>query len=247
MTALPKTSDPLISEQELLAWQALDGLELLKAVVNSDHGLRVAVTSSFGAESAVLLDLVAQVNPAIPVVFVDTGRLFPETIAYRDRLINFFGLTNVRTLTASAQMVANMDPDGTLFETDADACCHVRKVMPYAQALFDFDVLIGGRKRHHGDSRAQIDTVELSGSHIKVNPLAHFSAADIEKVFTDKELPRHPLVAEGYLSIGCAPCTHKSCEFQNVRAGRWSGKEKTECGIHFADARVYESLGDSNL
>jgi len=248
MTAAKKRVAPLVGDEELLAWQALDGLHLLKAVLGHGQGLRVGVTSSFGAESAVLLDLVAQVNPATPVVFVDTGRLFPETIAYRDQLVDHFSLTDVRTLTAPAPMVANMDPDGTLFETDPDGCCHVRKVMPYAQALFDFDVLIGGRKRHHGASRAEIDTVELSGPHIKVNPLAHFSADDIEKVFMDKKLPRHPLVAEGYRSIGCAPCTHKAtCEVSGARAGRWSGKEKTECGIHFADARVYESLGDSNL
>ncbi|MBL4692009.1 MAG: phosphoadenylyl-sulfate reductase [Magnetovibrio sp.] len=247
MTAQKKLAAPLLSDDDLSAWRNLDGQSLLKAVLGFDGDLRVAVTSSFGAESAVLLDLVAHIDPSAPVIFVDTGRLFPETLAYRDRLADHLGLSNVRTLKAGEQMVANMDPDGTLFETDPDACCHVRKVMPYALALSEFDVLIGGRKRHHGASRAEIDTVELSGPHIKINPLAHFSAEDIERTFSGQDLPRHPLVQQGYSSIGCGPCTLKTCDSKGARDGRWSGRDKTECGIHFADNRVYESLGDSNL
>jgi len=247
MTAQKKIAEPLIGDEDLSNWSSLDGLGLLKAVLGFKGDLRVGVTSSFGSESAVLLDLVSRVNKDTPIIFVDTGRLFPETLEYRDRLVDHLGLTDVRSLKAPDQMVANMDPDGKLFETDPDACCHVRKVMPYAQALSEFDVLIGGRKRHHGASRAEIDTVELSGPHIKVNPLAHFSAEDIEKAFNDNDLPHHPLLLEGYSSIGCAPCTNKTCESKDIRSGRWSGREKTECGIHFADSRVYESLDDSNL
>jgi len=247
MTAQKKIVMPLIGDDVLCDWSVLDGQSLLKAVLNFGGDIRVGVTSSFGAESAVLLDMVAQVDKTTPVVFVDTGRLFPETIAYRDLLTSHLGLTGVRTLKASLQMVNNMDPDETLFESDPDACCHIRKVMPYALALSEFDVLIGGRKRHHGASRSQIDTVEVAGPHIKINPLAHFSADDIEAVFVKKNLPRHPLVGEGYSSIGCAPCTHKNCDNKGARAGRWVGHEKTECGIHFTDNRVYESLGDSNL
>ena len=228
-------------------WRTLDGLALVRAVLGQGHNLKVAVTSSFGAESAVLLDMVAQANPDAPILFVDTGKLFSETLEYRDTLIEHLRLTNVQTLRAPDVLVENSDADGTLFQNDPDACCHVRKVMPYAQACADFDVLISGRKRHHGDLRSTLDTAEHAGPHIKVNPLAHYSAADIEAAFEDRNLPRHPLVSAGYGSIGCAPCTHKACASKGARAGRWTGHKKTECGIHFNDDRVYQSLGDSNL
>lgn len=247
MTTQSKVVMPLVSDDIFANWLALDGLDLLQDVLNHTETLRIAVTSSFGSESAVLLDLVAQVNKAIPVIFVDTGRLFAATTNYRDHLTDHFGLTNVQTLKASDLMVKNTDPDGKLFETDPDACCHVRKVMPYAQALSPFDVLIGGRKRHHGDQRSTLETAELSGPHIKINPLARFTAEDIRTAFSTRNLPQHPLVKEGYSSLGCEPCTLKSCEASHVRAGRWKGRKKTECGIHFSDDRVYESLMDSNL
>ena len=225
-------------------WRELDGMALVRAVLGQGHDLKVAVTSSFGAESAVLLDLVAQANPDAPVLFVDTGTLFSETLDYRDRLVKHFDLTDVKTLQAPDGLVENSDPDGTLFERDPDACCHVRKVMPYAQACADFDVLIGGRKRHHGDLRTSLETAERAGPHIKVSPLAHYSAADLEAAFKDRNLPRHPLVSAGYVSIGCAPCTHTACASKGARAGRWTDHKKTECGIHFNDNRVFKSLGE---
>lgn len=227
-------------------WRGLDGLALVRAVLGQGHDLKVAVTSSFGAESAVLLDLVAHVNPDAPVLFVDTGKLFPETLDYRDRLVEHLKLTQVRTLRAPDGLVENSDAEGTLFEHNPDVCCHVRKVMPYAQACAEFDVLIGGRKRHHGDLRTSLETAERAGPHIKVNPLAHYSAADIETAFLDRNLPRHPLVSVGYGSIGCAPCTHKVCTSQGTRAGRWTGHKKTECGIHFNDNGIFDSLGELN-
>jgi len=225
-------------------WRALDGLALVRAVLGHGHHLKVAVTSSFGAESAVLLDLVAQANPDAPILFVDTGQMFPETLEYRDSLVEHLELRDVRTLHAPGVLVENSDADGTLFQSDPDACCHVRKVMPYAQACAGFDVLIGGRKRHHGDLRTSLETAERAGPHIKVNPLAHYSAADIEAAFVDRNLPRHPLVSAGYGSIGCAPCTHMACTSKGARAGRWTGHKKTECGIHLNDNRVFKSPGE---
>ena len=225
--AATQIDDPLLSD-----WSGLEGRELIKAVLDSDHCGRVLVTTSFGAESAVLLDMVAQVERATPVLFVDTGRLFPETLVYRDHLVAHLGLSDVRTVSPSQALVANEDPDGRLFESDPDACCHVRKVMPYALAVSDFDILISGRKRHHGDARRGLQTVERAGHHIKVNPLAHLTSADIEAAFEMRKLPRHPLGGEGYTSIGCAPCTHKACPAKGVRAGRWAGRDKSECGIH---------------
>lgn len=230
-------------EREVLRlWSQLGGAALLKAVLN-ERGLKVAVSSSFGAESAVLLDMVARINPAIPVVFVDTGRLFAETNAYRERLTKHLDLLDVRVVKPSPALAANMDPDGTLYQSDPDACCHARKVMPYALAVSNFDVLITGRKRHHGDARQNLDVVELTGAHVKVNPLVHFDAADIEAVLKSRKLPRHPLAGAGYPSIGCAPCTRKTCMRAGVRSGRWVGVEKTECGIHKNLNSKFQSLG----
>lgn len=231
----------------LSTWNRLSGRALLKAVLNQ-RGLKVAVTSSFGAESAVLLDMVASINPATPIFFVDTGRLFPETIAYRATLTKHLDLLDVRVVRPPASLVANMDPDETLYRSNPDACCQARKVMPYAMAVSGFDVLITGRKRHHGDGRRDLDGVDLTGAQVKVNPLAHFSAADIEAALQARKLPRHPLALVGYPSIGCQPCTQKGCSSKGVRSGRWSGHEKTECGIHTAfdfepEIHKPESLG----
>ncbi len=216
------------------AWRDLDSRALLRAVLRPDNGVQVAVSSSFGAESAVLLDLVAQVDHATPVITVDTGQLFAETKAYRERLVGHLGLTDVRVLRAPDALIQGTDPDGTLYGVDPDLCCHVRKVMPHAQAAADFDVLITGRKRFHGGARDALAGVQVEGAHIKVNPLAAWDAANIEAAFEERALPRHPLVAEGYSSIGCAVCTRKTGADENVRAGRWAGQQKTECGIHLA-------------
>lgn len=218
--------------RELLeSWRGLDGVSLIKAVL-SERSLKTVVSTSFGAESAVLLDMVARVDPSTPVVLVDTGRLFDETHAYRERLVRHLDLLDVRVVRPTAGLVANMDPDGRLHQSDPDGCCQARKVMPYALAMSGFDVIITGRKRHHGAGRTALQTVEIAGAHVKINPLAHFSTHDIEAAFVERGLPRHPLAQAGFASIGCAPCTQKSCADCGVRSGRWAGHEKTECGIH---------------
>jgi phosphoadenosine phosphosulfate reductase len=229
--------------RELLsAWKALSGEALLKAVLK-ERSLKVAVSSSFGTESAVLLDMVASINPATPVITVDTGRLFAETIAYREALTKHLDLLDVRVVRPAESLVANMDPDGMLYQSNPDACCQARKVMPYAMAVAGFDILITGRKRYHGDVRQDLDVVDLSGAHVKVNPLVHFSATDIEATLNSRKLPRHPLAEAGYPSIGCQPCTHMSCPSKGVRSGRWSGHKKTECGIHTSFDFKLQSLG----
>lgn len=229
--------------RELLStWQGLSGEALLKAVLN-ERSLKIAVSSSFGTESAVLLDMVARIDPSTPVIFVDTGKLFAETLAYREKLSKHLDLLDVRVAQPAPALAATMDPHGTLYESDPDACCHARKVMPYALAVSDFDVIITGRKRHHGDGRSDLEVVELSGAHVKVNPLAHFDADAIEAELRARKLPRHPLADAGYPSIGCAPCTHKTCPSRGVRSGRWSAHEKTECGIHAPIKFKLQSLG----
>jgi phosphoadenosine phosphosulfate reductase len=193
---------------------------------------RLAVASSFGIESATLLKVVADVDPSIPVVFLDTGWLFPETLAYRDTLIARLGLTDVRTITPSAEALAEKDPARDLHAIDPDACCYLRKVEPLSEVLNDFDGWINGRKRYQGGQRTGIPVVEVEGKRLKFNPLARVTPAEIVKMFKAWDLPRHPLAGQGFGSVGCMPCTKRTNPGDNARAGRWADTEKTECGIH---------------
>jgi phosphoadenosine phosphosulfate reductase len=193
---------------------------------------RLAVASSFGIESATLLKVVADVDPSIPVIFLDTGWLFPETLAYRDTLITRLGLTDVRTIAPSAQALAEKDPARDLHAIDPDACCYLRKVEPLGEVLNDFDGWINGRKRYQGGQRTGIPVVEVEGKRLKFNPLARVKPAEIVKMFKAWDLPRHPLAGQGFTSVGCMPCTKRTNPGDNARAGRWADSEKTECGIH---------------
>jgi len=195
---------------------------------------RIALATSFGAESAVLLHMVACVDPATPVLFVDTGKLFGETLRFRDELAARLGLIDLRVLRADPGAVRAADPDGFLFRDDPDRCCAVRKVEPFAAALDGFDAWINGRKRHHGGRRTKLGVVERDGSRIKLNPLADWGPGEIDAYLDRHELPRHPLVADGFVSIGCFTCTERAAPGEDPRAGRWRGTAKTECGIHTA-------------
>ncbi len=193
---------------------------------------KIALVSSFGAESAVLLHLVATVDPRTPVIFVDTAKLFPETLAYRDTLRQRLGLTDLRSVSPDAASLSQEDPDGTLWSRNPDRCCALRKVLPLDRALAGFDAWIGGRKRYQSDTRAAVPVVEADAQgRILINPLATWSANDIAAHFAAHDLPHHPLEAEGYRSIGCAPCTDRVADGEDQRAGRWRSSEKTECGI----------------
>ncbi len=193
---------------------------------------QIALVSSFGAESAVLLHLAARTDKATPVLFLDTGKLFAQTLTYRDALIDRLGLSDVRVLTPDQTQLAAQDDGGTLWFRDAEACCSIRKVQPLQRALKPFAAWINGRKRYQAGTRRGIALVEAEGARLKFNPLAGWSAAEIDAYFARHDLPRHPLVADGYLSIGCATCTQPVAAGQEVRSGRWQGREKTECGIH---------------
>lgn len=215
-----------------LRYGGLDGTALLDAAINDIFSGRIAVVSSFGTESAVLLDLVAQVNRHTPVVFLETGKHFPETLAYRDELIAKLGLTDVRSVGPAQDDLAWADQDGTLWRRGPDLCCHLRKVLPLERALSGFSAWINGRKRFQGGQRRHIGHFEAAESRIKVNPLASWDTADLGRAFVERGLPRHPLGAQGYPSIGCAPCTFKGEGAAGSRDGRWAGSDKTECGIH---------------
>jgi phosphoadenosine phosphosulfate reductase len=212
----------------IAAFGHLDGKALIEAILARFPG-QVAVTSSFGAESAVLLDLVAQVDPSVPVIFLDTGELFDETVAYRYQLERQLGLTDLRVVRPTEAELAEA---AELWRTDTDRCCELRKVRPLARAVAGFTVLIDGRKQAHGFGRETLSTVQVAGEVVKVSPLANWGEADIAKAFDARQLPRHPLVAQGYRSIGCWPCTRPTAEGEPARAGRWAGSAKSECGIH---------------
>jgi phosphoadenosine phosphosulfate reductase len=214
--------------------EGLSGTELLRAVLRGRFAGRIAMVSSFGAESAVLLDLVAQVDPATPVIFLDTRKLFPETLAYRDTLVGLLGLTDVRSVQPDRRDLDRHDPDGSLWSYEPDLCCHIRKTEPLDAALRGFDAWITGRKRFHGGSRKQLETIELdlASGRLKVNPLATWGSGDIKRHMAERGLPPHPLTAQGYASIGCVPCTRPVKPGEDVRSGRWSWLDKTECGIH---------------
>ncbi len=205
---------------------------VLRAVIDEKLLGRVAVISSFGTESAVLLDLVARVDPALPVIFLDTGKMFPETLDYRDTLIARLGLTGVRNIAPEVETIAAKDATGLRWSYDPDGCCEIRKVVPLARAMKDFDASITGRKGFQAATRSGIPRFELDGDRIKFNPLADWAKPDLDRWFAERDLPRHPLEANGYLSIGCAPCTSVVKPGEDPRAGRWRGWDKVECGIH---------------
>ncbi len=210
---------------------AHSGALIEKAVKRRFPG-RVALSSSFGTSSAVLLHLVSRIDPTVPVLFLNTQKLFGETLRYRDDLMGRLGLTDVRELAPHAEDIAAHDPDGMLFRTQPDLCCHMRKTLPLNRALQGFDAWMTGRRQEQSSTRSALKPVERIDGRVKINPLAHWSGDDIDAYMDAHDLPRHPLEADGFLSIGCMPCTDRVAPGEDARAGRWRGSEKSECGIH---------------
>ena len=231
---------PRFSEAEAVRlnrlYRGTETIDMLSSVLRDGLAGDVAVVSSFGAESAVLLHLVSRIDPGIPVLFLETGKHFPETLAYRDLLIERLGLTNVINLTPDPEELTKKDETGLRWSYDPDGCCEIRKVKPLAKAIGAFDATITGRKSFQSATRAnlprfEIDTSDAHG-RLKINPLIDWSAEDLAAYIAEHDLPPHPLVAEGYPSIGCSPCTTKVAPGEDPRSGRWKGWDKTECGIH---------------
>ena len=211
---------------------------LRHALADPDLG-RVALVSSFGAESVVLLHMLSVASPDTPVLCIDTEMLFPETLDYQRALASRLPLTDIRVIRADPAAVAATDPDGTLHRRDTDACCDLRKVLPLEGALSGFDAWITGRKRFQGGQRVELEFFEPEApSRLRVNPLAHWRPQDVADYMDENALPRHPLVARGYPSIGCAPCTTRVNDGEDPRAGRWRNLDKEECGIHFVDGKL---------
>jgi phosphoadenosine phosphosulfate reductase len=216
--------------------------QIIEAAAEAMPG-RLAVISSFGTESAVLLKFVSDIDRSLPVLFLDTQWLFKETLSYRDALTAHLGLTDVRVITPSPSALALRDPKRNLCFHDRDGCCGLRKVAPLARELVAFDGWISGRKRFHGGARSDLAVVEVDGPRLKFNPLARLTRAELDAAFTAARLPRHPLEALGFASVGCVPCTARPAAGTSVRDGRWSGLAKTECGIHSGRLTVTDSAG----
>ena len=217
----------------------LSGLALLEDLVGNELQGQIMLSSSFGAESAVLLDLVAQVDVTIPVIFLDTRRVFGETLRYQKTLTDHFGLEDVRIVHPEDGDLMRLDPDDMLFNSDPDKCCDIRKVKPLDNFMnkmgnLGFKAWITGRKHFQSSTRSALPVIEADTDFIKINPLADWSSDDIKQAFLEKNLPPHPLVADGFKSIGCMPCTTRVAEGADARSGRWAGRDKTECGIHLS-------------
>ncbi|TCO71659.1 phosphoadenylyl-sulfate reductase [Rhodovulum euryhalinum] len=217
--------------------------EAVLARALDDFAGRIALVSSFGAESVVLLHMVSRIDRGLPVLFLDTEMLFPETLAYQREVADALGLTDVRAVRPDPKTLAAADPQAALHLQDPDACCALRKTRPLDAALGGFDAWITGRKRHQTGARSGLSLVEAdAGGRIKINPLAHWSGEDVRRYIEVHALPRHPLVGRGYPSIGCTPCTSPVAPGESPRAGRWRGRDKEECGIHFEGGRVVRRL-----
>ena len=227
------TATALPSAEELdRALRNATPAEVIATALQTAGREHLAVVSSFGTESAALLKVMAEVDPAIPVIFLDTGWLFAETLAYRDTLTAALGLRDVRSIKPLEETLKREDQSRELWFSDPDACCRIRKVEPLARALAPFGAWINGRKRFQGGLRSDIAVVEQDGVRLKFNPFANVSREDIERIYRLANLPPHPLAASGFMSVGCMPCTSRTSAGEDARAGRWRGRAKTECGIH---------------
>ncbi|WP_332701516.1 phosphoadenylyl-sulfate reductase [Devosia sp.] len=241
--ALPKLAHTPAAHDKLRAlgilalngmFDEMDAVGVLRQAATDVLPGDLAIVSSFGADSAVLLHLVAQVDPSLPVYFLETGKHFTETLDYVETLKKHLGLINVHAIHPNSDDVKRFDPKGDLWETDPDSCCHIRKTEPLEPITEQYGGWVTGRKRFQTKERGVLPHFELtSDDRIKVNPLAYFNDADVNQYKIDHGLPEHPLFAKGYKSIGCAPCTSVVAEGEDPRAGRWRGLNKKECGIHF--------------
>lgn len=219
--------------------------EIVRVAVERFGVTQIAAVSSFGADSAVLLRMVAEVDPSLPVLFLDTGKHFGETMDYRDALVADFGLRDLRVVTPRDDLLAARDPDGTLHQRDTEACCDIRKVEPMARAVAPFRAWFTGRKRFQASTRKGLPVFEAVGERIRINPLARWGTSDLADYMRRHALRENPLVAYGYLSIGCFPCTQPVKPGEDARSGRWAGQAKTECGIHLSG--LDQSLTASSL
>ena len=213
-------------------YEGMTPQDILRDAIRNQFFGDITLSSSFGADSAVLLHMVSEIDPALPVIFLDTDRHFFQTLQYRDELAAKLGLSNIIVLKADNAEAAAEDAKGTLWRTAPNQCCDLRKVRPLDRLMEGYGAWISGRKRHQAKTRANLPIVEWDGQHFKVNPLAAWTQADLDAYFAAHNLPPHPLVEQGFASIGCFTCTKPVEQGADARSGRWAGTEKVECGIH---------------
>ncbi len=228
------TAEASVFSRSLARFDGFSAEDLLVETIRGRSFGRAVLVSSFGTESAVLLHMISRIDRGFPVFFLDTNKLFGETLRYNRKLAERLGLTAIMRVQPDRDNLAREDPQGRLWSTDADACCNLRKTRPLNAALEGFDAWITGRKRYQSMTRASLSAVEFADGRYKINPLAEWQKDDIDAYFRAHDLPRHPLESRGFPSIGCLPCTDCVAPGEDVRAGRWRGKEKTECGIHLS-------------
>lgn len=213
------------SPQEILCWAW------------ETFGEGVSATSSFQTQSVPLLHMLARVTPEMPVLFLDTGFHFPETLAFRDRLVREYGL-RLRSLYPAMGHEGFQHQYGDLYRRDPNLCCYINKVEPLKRAMRDLRAWVSGIRRDQTAERSQAEIISLQADGTyKICPLLAWTRQNILAYVYEYDLPEHPLRARGYLSIGCAPCTRPVLDGQDERAGRWAGQNKTECGLHLPPAR----------
>jgi phosphoadenosine phosphosulfate reductase len=209
--------------------ELLEAHDILKWAFET-FGSRVAISSSFQTQSMPLLHMVARYIPEVPILFLDTGFHFPETLAFRDQIIEEWGL-NVINLRYSEGHGEFQRRYGALYQRDSDMCCYLNKVEPMREALEQYDAWISGIRRDQTENRANTPVIQQRSDGLyKICPMVSWTSRDITTYTNRNELPVHPLLSEGYMSVGCAPCTKPT--FGSYREGRWAGSGKTECGIH---------------
>ncbi|WAT19028.1 phosphoadenylyl-sulfate reductase [Aurantiacibacter sp. MUD11] len=206
--------------------------EMLRTLFAEETLGRVGVVSSFGTEAVVLLHLVARADKSVPIIFVDTLKMFEETLAYREEVIELLGFTNASVVQPNPDLLVQKDETGMRWSYDPDGCCEIRKVEPMQRAKAGLDSWISGRKAFQSHTRQNLPRFEIEEGRMKLNPLGDWTKDDLEAYFEEHDLPRHPLEAKGYPSVGCSPCTSTVLPGEDPRAGRWRGWDKTECGIH---------------
>lgn len=217
-----------LSESERLA--DLPAAEILRWAWEQFPAGTLAVSSSFQTQSVPLLHLIATTVPELPVLFVDTGYHFPETLHFRDRLVSDWGL-RLRVLRAAPESA--LETRQPLYLTNPDLCCEIRKVQPVQQAMTEYRGWISGIRRDQSATRAEARVIEAAlGGLVRIHPLLAWTHADVTRYMAEHQLPAHPLRARGYTSIGCLPCTRPPIVGGDLRSGRWQGQGKTECGLH---------------
>lgn len=244
---VPLSSSIEAAQKLSQAFAKLAMQDFMRIVIENLFKGEIALVSSFGADSAVLLHMVSKIDPSFPVIFIDTGMLFQETLDYHEKLVSHLGLTGVKRVKPEARVLGDEDPENFLWASNPDRCCALRKVLPLAAALEGYAAWITGRKRFQAATRSELAYFEVESGKVKFNPLAGWTQANIDTYFELHGLPKHPLVAQGYPSIGCIPCTSKVRPGEDPRAGRWRGKAKLECGIHAKPPEHEALLAETEL